>query len=105
MKILKILSKEARRKIIKILYERRSRGELAKKLRVGEYTVYSHLLGRSSPSDFTIEKALEIANEEERERIYEVIVSEVIDALREFINEADVKNEKIRKLKECLSNI
>jgi len=102
MRIIHNLSKEAREKIIEVLLEKRSNKELAEDLGISPSSVTKFLNGMTHPSDVTIERALEIADDEEREKIYEIIVEDVVDSLIEFLSEIDTENEKILRLRECL---
>jgi len=102
MRIIHNLSKEAREKIIEILLEKRSKKELAEELGISPSAITKFLNGMTHPSDETIERALEIADEEEKERIYEIIVEDIIESLEEFINYSGFENEKIRNIKKLL---
>ena len=102
MRIIHNLSKEAREKIIEILLEKRSKKELAEELGITPSAITKFLSGMTHPSDETIERALEIADEEEKERIYEIIVEDIVESLEEFINYSGFENEKIRNIKKLL---
>ena len=105
MRIIHNLSKDAREKIIEILLEKRGNKELAEELGISPSAITKFLNGETHPSDKTIERALKIADEEEKEKIYKIIVEDVVESLEEFLEFIDSENEKIRKLKECLSMI
>ncbi|BFH74433.1 helix-turn-helix transcriptional regulator [Sulfurisphaera javensis] len=102
MRIVHNLSKEAREKIIELLLEKRSKKELANELEISPSAITKFINGQTHPSDETIEKAIEIADEEEKERIYEIIVEDLIESLEEFIQNNDVKNEKMLRIKNVL---
>ena len=102
MRIIHNLSKDARERIIDILLEKRSKKELAEELGISPSAITKFVNGITHPSDETIEKALEIADEEERERIYEIIAEDIIESLEEFINNSGFENEKIRNIKKLL---
>ena len=102
MRIIHNLSKNAREKIINILLEKRSKKELAEELGISPSAITKFINGITHPSDETIRKALEIADEEEKERIYEVIAEDIIESLEEFINNSGFENEKIRNIKKFL---
>jgi len=102
MRIIHNLSKDARERIIDILLEKRSKKELANELRISPSAITKFINGITHPSDETIEKALEIADEEERERIYEIIAEDIIESLEEFINNSGFENEKIKNIKKLL---
>jgi len=102
MRIIHNLSKDARERIIDILLEKRSKKELADELGISPSAITKFINGITHPSDETIEKVLEIADEEERERIYEIIAEDIIESLEEFINNCGFENEKIKNIKKLL---
>lgn len=102
MRIIHNLSKDARERIIDILLEKRSKKELADELGISPSAITKFINGITHPSDETIEKALEIADEEERQRIYEIIAEDIIESLEEFINNCGFENEKIKNIKKLL---
>jgi len=102
MRIIHNLSKDARERIIDILLEKRSKKELADELGISPSAITKFINGITHPSDETIEKALEIADEEEKQRIYEIIAEDIIESLEEFINNCGFENEKIKNIKKLL---
>ncbi|MDT7875565.1 MAG: helix-turn-helix transcriptional regulator [Sulfolobaceae archaeon] len=102
MRIIHNLSKEARRKIIEILLENRSRKELAEELGLSPAAITKFLNGITHPSDETIEKALEIASEDEKREIINVILNDIMLSLEEFINELNVEVEELERVKKVI---
>jgi len=105
VRIIHNLSKEARKEIIEILLEKRSNKELADELGVSPASITKFLNEEIHPSDKTIERALEIADEKELEKIYKVIIDDILTSLKEFLNEVDSDNETIRRLREILKSL
>lgn len=99
MRIIHNLSKEAREKIIMVLLENRSKKELAESLGVSPSAITKFINGITHPSDETIEKALEIATDEEREKIENIILEDILESLEEFINNTKFVNEKANRIK------
>lgn len=102
MRIIHNLSKNARERIIEILLEKRSKKELAEELGLSPSAITKFINGITHPSDETIERTLEIADEEEKNMIYEIIVEDIIESLEEFINYSNFENEKIKNIKKLL---
>lgn len=102
MRIIHNLSKEARRKIIEILLENRSRKELAEELDLSPAAITKFLNGITHPSDETIEKALEMASEDEKREIINVILNDIMLSLEEFINELNVEVEELERVKKVI---
>lgn len=102
MKIIHNISKDAREKIINILLEKRSKKELADELDISPSAITKFLTGRTHPSDETIEKAIEIADEEEKERIFNIILEDIMESLEEFLYSNNVENEKIKHVRKIL---
>ncbi|MFP3201052.1 MAG: helix-turn-helix transcriptional regulator [Sulfolobus sp.] len=102
MRIIHNLSKEARRKIIEILLENRSRKELAEELGLSPAAITKFLNGITHPSDETIEKALEIASEDEKREIINVILNDIMLSLEEFVNELNVEVEELERVKKVI---
>ncbi|QIW24289.1 XRE family transcriptional regulator [Sulfolobus sp. S-194] len=98
MRIIHNLSKDARERIISLLLEKRSKKELAEELDVSPSAITKFLNGLTHPSDKTIERAIEIADEEEKERIYEIIVEDIMESLEEFVKNNYSINEKIKNM-------
>ncbi|ARM75739.1 hypothetical protein [Acidianus manzaensis] len=106
MKAIHNISKEAREDIISILLENRSKKELANELGVTPTAILKFSKGVTHASDETIEKAIEISNEEERKRIVEVILNDLISSLIEIIKEnPEIEIEKINELRKVLDEI
>ena len=102
MRIIHNLSKEARSRIIEILLENRSRKELAEELGLSPAAITKFLSGITHPSDETIEKALEIANEDEKKEIINIILNDIMSSLEEFINELNVEVEELERVKKVI---
>jgi transcriptional regulator with XRE-family HTH domain len=102
VRIIHNLSKEARRKIIEILLENRSRKELAEELDLSPAAITKFLNGITHPSDETIEKALEMASEDEKREIINVILNDIMLSLEEFINELNVEVEELERVKKVI---
>jgi len=92
MRIVHNISKEARVKIIEILLERRSKEALARELGITSAAINKFLKGSTHPSDNTILKAIKIADEDEKVKIYEVIIDDILMSLREFLNSVEIPN-------------
>ncbi|BFI74037.1 transcriptional regulator [Sulfurisphaera ohwakuensis] len=98
MRIIHNLSKDARERIISLLLEKRSKKELAEELGISPSAITKFLNGLTHPSDETIERAIEIADEEEKERIYEIIIEDIVESLEEFIKNNYFNSEKIKNI-------
>nr|WP_231113579.1 helix-turn-helix transcriptional regulator [Sulfurisphaera ohwakuensis] len=98
MRIVHNLSKDARERIISLLLEKRSKKELAEELGISPSAITKFLNGLTHPSDETIERAIEIADEEEKERIYEIIIEDIVESLEEFIKNNYFNSEKIKNI-------
>ncbi len=106
MKAIHNLSKEARQEIINILLEKRSRKELAEELGITPAAIVKFTKGLTHPSDDTILKTFEIANDEEKKRIVDVILNDLVNSVIEVFSEyPDANTEKIDELKKILDEI
>jgi transcriptional regulator with XRE-family HTH domain len=100
------LSKEAREEIISILLANRNKKALAEELGVTPAAITKFASGRTHPSDETLLRALEIADEEERRKILQVIVNDLITSLMEVIEDnPKVAEEKIDDLKRVVDEL
>ncbi|AEE93468.1 MULTISPECIES: helix-turn-helix domain-containing protein [Acidianus] len=106
MKAIHNLSKEARQEIINILLEKRSRKELAEELGITPAAIVKFTKGLTHPSDDTILKALEIASDDEKEKIVNIILNDLVNSVIEVFSEyPNVTTEKIDELKKILDEI
>lgn len=101
MRLLHNLSKDARQRIIEILLKKRTVKELANELGVSEAAVSKFWRGLIHPSDETLMRAFEIADEEERKEILDVAFEDLIAAMEELLSEERYRE----RLKETLSSI
>jgi len=79
-----MLSKEGRRKIIEVLVSERGEREVAELLDVSKAALSKFLSGKTHPRDALIEKAIEIAEGEEREKIILIIAEDLASFAEEF---------------------
>ncbi|MEM0173204.1 MAG: helix-turn-helix transcriptional regulator [Sulfolobaceae archaeon] len=98
MKVVHNISKEARSKIIMLLLENRSKESLARELGITSTAINKFLKGITHPSDNTIIKAINIATEDEKVKIYKIIINDLITSLKDFLNTTEIPNkDKILK--------
>lgn len=104
MKAIHNLSKDARYQIISLLLEKRSKKELAEELGLTPAAITKFLSQVTHPSDETIEKAINIADEEERKRIVRIILNDLIDSIKGILEDYDeyIDTEDVKELKEIL---
>ena len=100
MRLLHNLSKDARQRVIEVLLRRRTLKELANELGVTEAAVSKFWRGIIHPSDETLMRALEIADEEERKEIMDIAFEDLMDAIEELLVEERYRE----KLREVLSS-
>ncbi len=106
MKAIHNLSKEAREEIISILLSNRSKKTLAEELGVSPAAISKFTSGKTHPSDDTILRALEIADDDERRKILQVVVNDLITSLLEVIGDnPKVAEEKIEDLKRIVDEL
>ena len=105
MRIIHNLSKEARSKIIEVLLENRSKVELARELGLSPAAITKFLNGVTHPSDETIERAFKIASEREKREIIDIILDDLLQSLEEFVEETNVMNRKVLRIKKIISSI
>ncbi|MDP8003670.1 MAG: helix-turn-helix domain-containing protein [Caldisphaera sp.] len=91
-KYVHLLGKESRRKIIEILATTRGVRELASELNITPAAVSKYLAGLTHPSDKVLEKAIEIADEDEIKNIAKIVSQEFIDGLSSFVEWSYDKN-------------
>jgi len=93
------LSKDARFRIIETLISTRSLTDLAKELGVTSTAIRKYMKRETHPSDEVILKALSILAPYEEEKVYSIIISDLVSALRLLYKMLDEKyREKVRKL-------
>ncbi len=85
MKLLHNLSKDARQRIIEILLKKRSVKELASELGVTEAAVSKFWRGLIHPSDETLMRAFEIADDEEKREILDTAFEDLMSAMEELL--------------------
>ena len=106
MKFVHLLGKDARSKVISVLASSRSYTELAELLGVSTAAISKYLRGKTHPSDHVMLRAPEVADDEEKEIIAEIIINELSEGLREFIlwarSEGLLKRDHLRMLEEIL---
>ncbi|MBP1357176.1 MAG: helix-turn-helix domain-containing protein [Sulfolobus sp.] len=104
MRAIHNLSKEARFDIILLLLEKRSKKELAAELGITPAAVAKFVSKLTHPSDETLERAIQIADNDERKRIVKIIIHDLINGLKEAIeNYGDyVDDEEIEEIKEII---
>jgi len=91
------ISKEARYKIIEIMLATRSARQLALELGVSPAAINKYLSRRMHPSDQTIARALQVLYDYERERIYQVIVDDIINALSKLVDYVSSESEYLKR--------
>ncbi|MCE4623802.1 MAG: transcriptional regulator [Caldisphaeraceae archaeon] len=84
-KYVHLLGKDARRKIIEILANSRGVRLLAAELNITPAAVSKYLSGATHPSDIVLERAIEVANEDEVAAITKIIEDEFLEGLSSFI--------------------
>jgi len=104
MRIFHNLSKEARTKIIEVLLQKRSKKELAEELGLSPAAITKFLNNKTHPSDETIEKAFKIATEREKREIIDIILDDLLESLEEFVEETNIMNRKILKIKKLITS-
>jgi len=83
------LSKEARFKIIETLISTRSLVDLARNLGVTPTAVRKYLKRDTHPSDEVIRRALAIMEPYEEEKIYTIIIQDILSALKMLYESLD----------------
>lgn len=91
------ISKEARYRIIEIMLATRSARQLALELGVTPATINKYLSRRMHPSDRTIARALQILYDYEKERIYQVIIDDIINALSKIVDHVSSESEYLKR--------
>jgi transcriptional regulator with XRE-family HTH domain len=91
VRILHNLSKEARRQLIDVLLRKRTKSELAHQIGVTPAAMSKYLRGITHPSDEVLGRLVEVADDEEREEIKQIILNDVAKSLREFLEAEEVK--------------
>ncbi|BCU67141.1 hypothetical protein HS7_05780 [Sulfolobales archaeon HS-7] len=106
MKIIHNISKSARSQIISLMLRERTEKELAEALDISPASITKYIKEVTHPSDKIIEKCLEIANDYEAEQIVSIILSDVFEALVEFLKVAGDKipNEEVNILVSKIRN-
>ncbi len=79
------ISKEARYKIIELLLTTRSVRQLANELGVSATAVKKYIERKTHPSDATMIKLLTILAPYEQDKVYELIINDLFDALTRLI--------------------
>jgi predicted transcriptional regulator len=106
VKFVHLLGKDARSKIISVLASTRSYTELSRLLGVSTAAISKYLKGKTHPSDHVMLRAIEQADEREKEIIADIIINELGDGLRDFIlwamRESLLKREHLRRIEEIL---
>lgn len=93
------ISKEARFKIIDAMLSTRSTTELARVLGVSPAAVRKYIKRTAHPSDTVLTKALASTEMYEKPVIMEIIINDILEALRRLYNSADEKYKGIIKEK------
>ncbi len=88
------LSKDARRKIIQFMLTTRSVKQLARELGVSTTAVRKYINGSTHPSDETMIRIFEILAPYERDRIYKIMIDDLVEALNQLIRNIDDKSLK-----------
>ncbi len=94
------LSKEARYKIIDLMLTTRSMKQLARELGITPPAISKYLSRQTHPSDKTMAKALSAASPYEREKILEIIIEDILNAIEVLfrnLEEYDELREYFRK--------
>lgn len=79
-----MLSKDGRRKIIEVLVSERGEGGAAEALGVSRAALSKFMNRKTHPSDVLIAKAIEVASEEELEKIIMIIAEDLAYFARDF---------------------
>ncbi|AEB94279.1 hypothetical protein [Metallosphaera cuprina] len=97
------ISKECREKIVTLLLEKRSKSELARELGISPASIVKFYKGKTHASDITIERAINVADKEERTRIMELILDDLVESLLSLLSDhQDINSEKLELLKRVL---
>jgi len=106
MKAIHNISKEAREEIISELLSHRSRKELADELGITPAAIVKFSMGKTHPSDETIMRALNIANDEEKKKILQIIINDLVSSIVEILsNNPTIAEENLEELKKIISEI
>jgi transcriptional regulator with XRE-family HTH domain len=81
-----MLSKEGRRRIIEVLVSERGGSNAAEALGISRAALSKFLNGKTHPSDALIEKAIEIASIEEKEKIVAIVAEDLLAFARDFFS-------------------
>ncbi|MEM1927767.1 MAG: helix-turn-helix transcriptional regulator [Acidilobaceae archaeon] len=87
-----LLSKEARKKIIEEALSRRSLRELSETLGVSVAAISKYKSGITHPSDETLARLLEVAEEEEAREYVRIMVEDLVSGISELISWALERN-------------
>lgn len=102
------LSKDARRKIIQFMLTTRSIKQLARELGVSTTAVRKYINGETHPSDETMIRVFEILAPYEENRIYKIMIDDLIDALNKLIdniNDDPLREYIYSRLRRVMRNI
>ncbi|MGC9106022.1 MAG: helix-turn-helix domain-containing protein [Thermoprotei archaeon] len=102
MRFVHNLSKEARQRIVEVMLQNRTAKELAEELGLSEAAISKFRRGRIHPSDETVIKIMEIAEEDELSQIVEVIVDDLMDAVRDLMTDERAKDRVLQHMKSML---
>ncbi|AFK51578.1 hypothetical protein TCELL_1155 [Thermogladius calderae 1633] len=83
------VSREARLKIIDVLLSSRSIKQLASELGVSPTAVRKYVYRRAYPDDEVISRALSILAPYEKERVYEVLIEDILSSVKTLITMID----------------
>ncbi|WP_306305604.1 hypothetical protein [Metallosphaera hakonensis] len=103
MRAIHNLSKDSRERIVAILLQKRSKSELAKELGISPASIVKFYKGKTHASDITIQRALAIADNEEKQDILRLIIEDLAGSILDILSEyQDVDSEKLNLLKKVL---
>ncbi len=87
IRIVHWISKDARYRIIELMLSTRTAKQLASELGLSVAAINKYLSRRTHPSDETIARILGIMSDYERERVLEIIMDDLLEALETMYNE------------------
>ncbi len=99
------ISKEARYKIIELLLTTRSVRQLANELGVSATAVKKYIERKTHPSDTTMIKLLTILAPYEQDKVYELIINDLFDALTRLVELVKDNEQLLNLIREKLKEV
>jgi len=99
------ISKEARYRIIELLLTTRSVRQLANELGVSATAVKKYIERKTHPSDTTMVKLLTILAPYEQDKVYELIINDLFDALARLVELVKDNEQLLNMIREKLKEV